>query len=95
MNELVSAAWERIGQEKHAAEYFPRGASGHPNWKGAVLISGLVADAIRRLDAPLKQYLVAAPKIPPSPDIVHPILGDMGPVAMEPKSRTPKTPAAS
>ena len=95
LNELVSAAWERIGQETVAAEYFPRGESGHPNWKGAVLISGLVADAIRRLDTSLKQYLAAAPTIPASPDIVHPILGDMGPVAMEPKSRTPKPPAAS
>jgi lysophospholipase L1-like esterase len=89
--DLAAAAWEKIGQEKLAAEYFPKGESGHPNWKGAVLISGLVADHIRTLDTPLKSYLVAAPKIPATPDILHPTLGDMGPVARKPTSRTPKT----
>jgi lysophospholipase L1-like esterase len=93
LNDLVTAALEKIGQERVTAEYFPVREAVHPNWKGAVLISGLVADGIRNLDTPLKGYLVASPNVPDTPDIAPPIVGDLGPVEMKPRTRTPK-PAA-
>lgn len=87
--DLVTEAWNKLGQEKVRGEYFPQGESGHPNWKGAVLISGLVADAIRQLDTPLKGYLLPTPNVPEVPDIAPPIVGDLGPVEMKPRTRTP------
>jgi hypothetical protein len=93
LNDLVTEALEKIGQERVTAEYFPVREAVHPNWKGAVLISGLVADGIRSLDTPLKGYLVASPNVPDTPDIAPPTVGDLGPVEMKPRTRTPK-PAA-
>jgi lysophospholipase L1-like esterase len=90
LNDMVTDALNKIGQEEVQADYFPKGEGVHPNWKGAVLISGLVADGVRKLDTPLKQYLVASPKLPKTPDIAAPTLGDMGPSDMKPKARTPK-----
>jgi lysophospholipase L1-like esterase len=93
LNDLVTERLNAIGQEKVTAEYFPPNEAVHPTWTGATLIASQVVEGVKRLDTPLKQYLVASPQVPATPDIVPPARGFMGASEMAPKTRTPR-PAA-
>ena len=90
LNALVTARLTEIGQEKVTADYFPPNEAVHPNWTGATLVAEQVVEGLKRLDTPLKQYLVASPQVPPVADITPPARGFMGASEMAPKTRTPR-----
>ena len=49
----------------------------------------IVVEGLRALDTQLKSYLLTDAKAPATPDVVPPAVGEMGPKAMAPLSRTP------
>jgi lysophospholipase L1-like esterase len=91
--DLVEARLNAIGQEKVVAEYFPPNEAVHPTWIGATLNASQVVEGIKRLDTPLKQYLLASPQVPATADIPTTQRGFPGASAMAPTTRTP-TPLA-
>jgi rhamnogalacturonan acetylesterase len=80
LNDLIADEYDKLGMEKVQAELFPPGEAVHPNWAGAALNAKIVVDAIKDLkDCDLKEYLVANPKVPRTPDVTPPDHGDPGP----------------
>ncbi len=90
LNGMIADRYDALGQDKVQAELFPPNEAVHPNWAGAALNASIVVDGIRALDTPLKTYLVANPQVPATPDVVPPAVGEMGPSALAPASRTPE-----
>jgi lysophospholipase L1-like esterase len=88
--DLVEARLNAIGQEKAQADYFPQNEAVHPTWTGATLVASQVVDGLKRLDTPLKQYLLASPQVPATADIPTTQRGFQGASEMAPKTRTPK-----
>lgn len=95
LNDLVTDRLNEIGQEKVQADYFPPNEAVHPTWTGATLVASQVVDGLKRLDTPLKQYLLAAPKVPATADIPTTQRGFPGASAMAPTTRTPAPLAGS
>ncbi len=70
LNKLVTDEYNKLGQQRVTAEMFPQGESTHTTWAGAVLNAQCVVAGIKELkDCPLKEYLVATPKVPETPDV--------------------------
>ncbi len=89
LNAMIADRYDTLGQARVQAELFPPNEAVHPNWAGATLNASLVVEGIKALDTPLKTYLLADPQVPATPDVVPPAVGEMGPPAMAPTSRTP------
>lgn len=87
LNDMIADKYDAIGKDKVTLDFFPPKEVVHPNWSGAAFNAACVADGIRKLDTPLKQYLVRAPKVPATPDVIPPAVGDMGPSARLPAER--------
>ena len=70
LNDLIADKYDAMGQEKVTAELFPPRETTHPNWAGAKLNAECVVEGIKELkDCPLKEYLLAEPKVPAEPDV--------------------------
>jgi lysophospholipase L1-like esterase len=90
LNDMIADVYDQLGQAKVQADLFPPNEAVHPNWAGASLNASLVVEGIKKLDTPLKQYLVKNPQVPATPDVIPPNVGEMGPSAMAPTTRTPQ-----
>jgi lysophospholipase L1-like esterase len=84
---LIADKYDKIGQEKVAAELFPPKEAVHPNWAGAKLNAECVVEGIRALDCPLKNFLKADAKAPDEADIKPPAHGELGPTGTMPVRR--------
>jgi rhamnogalacturonan acetylesterase len=91
LNALLAARWTSMGKEVVTARLFPEEEYVHPNWAGAAAIAGVVAQALHRLDTPLKAYMLASPHVPSEPDITPEEHGAPGPQGMLPAWRTPRS----
>ena len=89
LNAMIADTYDQIGQTKVTAELFPPNETVHTNWAGAVLNAQTVVEGLQVLSTPLKNYLLADPSPPATPDVIPPAVGEMGPKALAPLSRTP------
>ncbi|ESQ79976.1 rhamnogalacturonan acetylesterase [Asticcacaulis sp. YBE204] len=89
LNGMIADRYDVLGQVKVTADFFPPKEEVHPNWAGAAFNAALVVEGLKRLNTPLKKYLIKAPKVPATPDILPPALGEPGPSGMRPEVRTP------
>ncbi|MDC7682365.1 rhamnogalacturonan acetylesterase [Asticcacaulis sp. BYS171W] len=89
LNGMIADRYDVIGQAKVTADFFPPKEDVHPNWAGAAFNAALVIDGLTRLNTPLKKYLIRSPKVPATPDIVPPAVGEPGPSGMRPSERAP------
>jgi rhamnogalacturonan acetylesterase len=98
LNDLIADRYDKLGQAKVQADLFPPNEAVHPNWAGAKLNAETVVEGIKALkDCPLKDYLLANPKCPDTPDVTPPARGELGPSARAPAERPdrPATPATA
>ncbi len=70
LNTLIADTYDKEGQEKVTATYFPTRETTHTNWAGAVLNAQCVVEGIKQLDLPLKNDLLPNP-----PEIKEPAAG--------------------
>jgi lysophospholipase L1-like esterase len=70
LNTLIADTYDKEGQEKVTATYFPARETTHTNWAGAVLNAQCVVAGLRQLDLPLKNDLLPTP-----PEIKEPAAG--------------------
>jgi lysophospholipase L1-like esterase len=75
---LIADKYEALGKEKVTADFFPPNEVIHPNWLGSKLNAECVVEGIRKLDTPLKNYLLADAKAPDVPDVTAPARGNRG-----------------
>jgi lysophospholipase L1-like esterase len=78
LNDLIADKYDQMGQEKVTAEFFPPNETVHPNWAGSVLNAECVVEGLRKLDTPLKGFLLADAKAPALPDVVPVARGARG-----------------
>jgi lysophospholipase L1-like esterase len=86
LNDLIADKYDQMGRDKVEKVLFPVSATGqveavHPNWAGAKLNAQCVVEGIKQLDTPLKNDLLADPKVPDQPDITVNDHGELGPDA--------------
>ncbi|HVX86426.1 MAG TPA: rhamnogalacturonan acetylesterase [Phycisphaerae bacterium] len=84
LNDLIADKYDQLGRDKVEKVLFNVDNSGraegtHPNWKGATLNAQCVVEGIKQLDCPLKNDLLADPKVPDQPDITTSEHGELGP----------------
>ncbi len=89
LNDMIADKYDGLGQDKVASTLFPPNEAVHPNWAGAVINAQTVVEGLKTLDTPLKGYLLPNPQVPATPDVVPPQVGEMGPKALAPVTRTP------
>lgn len=84
LNDLIADKYDQLGRDKVEKVLFNVDRNGraegvHPNWKGATLNAQCVVEGIRQLDCPLKNDLLAEPKVPDQPDLTTNEHGELGP----------------
>jgi len=96
LNDMIADKYDKLGMEEVQAKLFPPNEAVHPNWAGAKVNAETVVEGIKALkDCPLKDYLLADPKCPDTPDIKSPARGEMGPTALAPVERPTNAPASA
>lgn len=89
LNTIIADRYDALGQDKVTADFFPPKEVVHPNWTGAAFNAACTVEGLKALKSPLAGFLVSAPRVPLTPDVVPPAKGELGPSAREPRSRRP------
>jgi lysophospholipase L1-like esterase len=75
---MIADKYDQLGKEKVTADFFPPNEVIHPNWQGSRLNAECVVEGLKKLDTPLKNYLLADAKAPDVPDVTAPARGSRG-----------------